>query len=370
MQLELSHPDWRMENLPRIRDVIDQTLAGLRQTMQGSEESWVNDPARAYEYQNQPVYLATQSFLTMEHNVQRLRWLFRSAGTTEDQKAISVYLISLSRAGAHETREDLKTLLSAIEGDSNQRAKLAPSLKEYVDAYDKLNAAPKANATEAAKDLEQDIAGIPDDALANDWQYLCLEINQDLHVSPDSALAHLDALCKAIVQKSNERLFEIGSSATQSKIEGNINSVLSSLGNSGTQSSEQTTSSDPNEMVKTRLAERMPSATAPLFVALVNPNTTSGVFINSAPLTSYKDTSREKILDFLTAELFAGHGSHGIFMKTWGAGLAYSNGMRNSLGSGDLRYYAERCPELPQTIRFVIDVLKKSPHDPQLAEYS
>ncbi|HET7152767.1 MAG TPA: hypothetical protein VFJ29_03305, partial [Candidatus Kapabacteria bacterium] len=368
MQLELSHPDWRTENLPRIQDVIDQTLAGLRQTMQGSEESWVNDPARAYEYQNQPIYLATESFLTMEHNVQRLRWLFRSAGTTEEQKAISLYLISLGGAGANATREDLKTLLAVMEGDSSQRPKLNESLKKYIEAYDKLSAVPKSNATEAAKDLEQDIAEIPDDALAHDWQYLCSEINHDLLVPPDSALAHLNVLRRAIVQRSNARMFEIGSSATQSKIKEKINGLTASLESSNARSG--IAPYGDTEMIKKRLVERMPSASSPLFVALLNPNTTSGVFINSAPLTSYKDTSHEKILNYLAAELFAGHGSHGVFMKTWGAGLAYSNGIGNSSSSGDLRYYAERCPELPQTIRFVIDVLKKSPHNPQLAEYS
>ncbi|HUF17257.1 MAG TPA: hypothetical protein VMS12_04340, partial [Thermoanaerobaculia bacterium] len=38
MNLVLHHPDWRPENLPRIRDVVDQSLTGLRNTMQGSEE--------------------------------------------------------------------------------------------------------------------------------------------------------------------------------------------------------------------------------------------------------------------------------------------------------------------------------------------
>ncbi|HEX7831130.1 MAG TPA: hypothetical protein VF787_15850, partial [Thermoanaerobaculia bacterium] len=48
MTLVLHHPDWRVENLPRIRDVVDQVLSGLRNSMAGSEESWVNDPATAY----------------------------------------------------------------------------------------------------------------------------------------------------------------------------------------------------------------------------------------------------------------------------------------------------------------------------------
>ena len=41
-------------------------------------------------------------------------------------------------------------------------------------------------------------------------------------------------------------------------------------------------------------------------------------------------------------------------MKTWAAGLAYSNGIRVLL-DGRMHYYAERTPELPQTLKFVID---------------
>ena len=38
MKLTLLHPDWRPENLPRIRDMVDQALSQLRNTMQGAEE--------------------------------------------------------------------------------------------------------------------------------------------------------------------------------------------------------------------------------------------------------------------------------------------------------------------------------------------
>ena len=57
-------------------------------------------------------------------------------------------------------------------------------------------------------------------------------------------------------------------------------------------------------------------------------------------------------------------------MKTAAAGLAYSNGIGNSLALGRIRYYAERTPELPQTMRFVIDQLKGATPDPSLVDYA
>ena len=57
-------------------------------------------------------------------------------------------------------------------------------------------------------------------------------------------------------------------------------------------------------------------------------------------------------------------------MKTWGAGLAYSNGLSGSPASGRMSYYAERSPEIPQTIAFVIKELKAAERDPSLVEYA
>jgi hypothetical protein len=102
----------------------------------------------------------------------------------------------------------------------------------------------------------------------------------------------------------------------------------------------------------------------------VNANTQSGVFVNGAPGTFYGSTDREALLRYLTSKLYAGHGAHGLFMKTWAAGLAYSNGIRGSAETGRFSYYAERCPDLPQTLGFVIDQLKQAKPDPALVEYA
>ena len=45
-------PDWRIENLPRLRDLIDQELTGMRQRMLGAEEGWVSDPRDAWWQQD------------------------------------------------------------------------------------------------------------------------------------------------------------------------------------------------------------------------------------------------------------------------------------------------------------------------------
>ena len=109
---------------------------------------------------------------------------------------------------------------------------------------------------------------------------------------------------------------------------------------------------------------------APLFVGLHAPNKQGGVIVTSVPAVQFADAGdTDKQLDYLASRLYGGGGSHGIFSKTVGAGLAYSNGLRGSVSLGRIGYYAERTPELPQTVRFVIGVIKDSPADPGLGEY-
>jgi Zn-dependent M16 (insulinase) family peptidase len=364
MKLVLLHPDWRVENLARIRDAVDQTLSGLRNRMQGSEESWVNNPADAYWRQDNPLLLTTASFLTQAHNAHRLRWMLKDAGTPETREAISNFLTKL--AGAQGNRTELKQVLAAIQGNKAAVEKLTASLKPYADDFARLPEAAKSLATEAAKDIDQLLGDVPDQTLASDWSYLSNEIRHDLLVSPEKTLADLNALRQRLLKTGNARMFIIGSRATQQKLETNINDLLSGLQTAKAETAKRSNT----KLIDARLRERAPEASTPIFVGLVNPNSQSGVFLNSAPAASFKDTDTEKLLQYLASRLYAGGGAHGIFIKTWGAGLAYSNGFRGSPALGRMGYYAERTPELPQTLRFVIEELKKAPHDPNLVEYA
>ncbi|MDT5295033.1 MAG: hypothetical protein QOJ76_1913, partial [Acidobacteriota bacterium] len=180
MKLVLTSPDWRVENLARIRDLVDQIVSGMRNRTQGPEETWVNDPANAYWRQDNPLLLSVSSFLTQSHNVHRLRWLLKDAG--ENREAVSVYLSNLAGAGAKGDRAALKSLLSAMQGKTD--AQVPAGLKSYADDFSKLPEGAKTLAADAAKDLDQLLNDIPDATLAADWEYLTKQIRHDLLVPP------------------------------------------------------------------------------------------------------------------------------------------------------------------------------------------
>jgi len=365
MKLIVQSPNWRKENLPRIRDVIDQQLSGLRRTMQNSEESWVNNPADIYRNQDKPLYLATFSFLTKEHNALRLRWMLKDAGDAQSSKAIDDFLTKLAGAPkANATRDELKTLLAAMEGDKAQAEKVAAGLKTYNDEMAALPEAARKLAGEAAKDLNQTLGDIPDSSLAADWAYLCNEMRRDLAQTPEKTLADLDKVRRRLLNTGNARMFYIGSAATRQKLEPGYKDLLAGFDTAAPVKATYAAT----RRIEERLAGRTGSAEKPVYVGLMAPNMSGGVIINSAALTTYTDTGRDKILDFLASKLYGGAGAHSVFSKTIGAGLAYSNGISSSPATGLMGYYAERTPEMPQTLRFAMGEVKR-PLDTPLAEY-
>jgi len=339
MRLVLFNPDWRAENLPRIRDVVDQTLGSLRRTPQGAEESWVRGVGTAYWRQDSPPLLATTSFMTAIHNVHQLRWMLKDA--TPEQR------VSAAQA------------LDRLAGVNMPRAQLKERLAELQAGTDKVMA-------DAAKDLDATLPDIPDSSLAADWAHLCREMAGDLAMGPEKALAALNDVRELILKSGGARLFQIASTPTQAALAPALQTLVAPLS-----SAPSATMAYANtRLVLARLSERDSTAAKPVFVGLLNPNSQSGVFINSAPLTAWEDTSRDKLLDLLAVSLYGGGGGHSVFSKTIGAGLAYSNGLGVRLGDGRVGYYAERTPELPQTMKFVVSELQKTKPDESLVDYA
>jgi Zn-dependent M16 (insulinase) family peptidase len=365
MRLVLEHPNWRVENLPRIRDVVDQSLSQLRNTMQGSEESWVQNPPESYRRQDNALLLATGSFLTREHAALRLRWLLKEAAPA-DRDALTSWLTSLATIGGTPRAELKAFLASTTSTTTSAAANIAASLQPIATGYASLSPSAKSIATDALRDLDQTLGGIPDASLASDWTQLVNGMRDDLLVAPADVLARLDVVRRRILHAANARMFEVGATATQKSIEPAVAALAASL---NAEAVERATYRSARR-IDERLQQRGAASGAPTFVALLAPNMKGGVILNTVPGATYdRYADRDAQLDYLASRLYAGGGAHGIFLKTIGAGLAYSNGLRGAITSGRLGYYAERTPELPQTVRFVINELKSPERDPHLADY-
>ena len=340
MTLVLNHPDFRVENLPRIRDVVDQAVSGWRNTMQGSEESWVNNPATAYRMQTNPAFLATDSFLTRAHNALRLRWQLKEVPAAE--------------------RDALTAWFATLAAKTGTRAELKAFLADAATATTPLT-------REVVKDIDLTLGDIPDNSLAADWKYLVEAIRADLFMPPSEALTKLDSVRRKLANRGTARMWLVSSSAIQKSLAPSINSLAASLRDGGAAAAPAAGS----RHVDSRLLARDSSAQNPVHVGLLAPNMKGGVIITSVPSAHFADAGdKNKQLDYLASRLHAGYGAHGIFLKTLANGLAYSNGLRGNVQSGRVGYYAERTPEIPQTVKFVVDTLKSSERDPRLGDYA
>ncbi|HVR40054.1 MAG TPA: hypothetical protein VMU84_13235, partial [Thermoanaerobaculia bacterium] len=335
MSLVLYHPDWRAENLARIRDVVDQAVSNFRNTMQGPEEAWVQNPANSYRMQSDPAYLAADSFLTRAHNALRLRWLLREAADA-DRDALNAFFTKL-----------------AASPDARDVSALSP--------------AAQAIANDMLKDLDLTRNDIPESSLAADWSYLVNALRDDLFTPPAKVLADLENVRRALLRNGNARMYLVTNSEMQKSSAPKIAALVAPLEKAPHARADY----GNTRHVDARLLARDSSATKPVYVGLLAPNMKGGVILTSTPGVHFSDFGdREKQLDFLASRLHAGYGAHGIFLKTIGAGLAYSNGLRASVQSGRMGYYAERTPEIPQTVKFVVNELKTAARDPRLGDYA
>ena len=357
--------DWRIENLSRVRDVVDQSLTGMRSAMQGAEENWVRDPHDAWWRQDSPIHLHINSFLTQAHDLHRLRWQLLDPQDGKVTTEVTQFLRSL--AGASKLpRAQLVQLAAAL---ADPKAKAPAAGATYLAAAAKLSAAGKVLATAAGKDLTALLADLPDGSLAADWTYLCRQMAADLQVGAVNALAHLGEVRNEVISLELARLTAVGSPASHAALATEELAMIAAIpaGPKANRAPKLVLGGHP---ISDRLKDHDKAPGAPAYVGLFSPATSSGVFINNAPATAPTQTSQDAILDYLASNTYTGHGAHSLFMKTWAAGLAYSNGVHPLLDSGQLEYYAERCPLLPQTMRFVVDQLKQAKADPNIARYA
>ena len=364
MQDVLTAPDWRPENLARIRDLVDQTLTALRNTQQGAPEGWVQGVAGSYRRQGDARYLTAASFLTRTHYLLRLRWLLKDAGDDVTRRAIDGWMMQLAGAAQGADRASIQAMLKAIV----DTAAAAPtSLAGPVTAARGLPPGARTLAVDAARDLQLTLADVPDTSLGADWMYLVNTMRQDLLVAPAAALASLDAVRTKLLTTGNARAFVISSSATRRAVAPGLSALIGTL---RAAPRATVTATAERRVIDDRLRTRTDAGTKPEFVGLLDQNMQGGVAMFSIPSVTYTDTSRRTLTRFLASKLYAGGGAHSMFSQTIAAGLAYSNGIGGSPTNARLTYYAERTPEIPQTVQFVVDQLKKSPHDTSLVDYA
>jgi Zn-dependent M16 (insulinase) family peptidase len=364
MDASLYSPYLSKDNLPRILDRLDQMIQSGRNRMKGSEESWVNSPANGYRFDNNPLMMSTNCFLTQIHSLQRLRWLLTDPGDETSRSQLAGFLQALQTAGTGKDREALSNLLAAIESaDSTSKASLTG---ELLAQYQKLGVQAAGIAKSVVQSLRLSLGDVPDASLASDWQYLCSTAKDDLLTNPEKTLTGLNDAIGLLRRADNARAFMTSNTADREAALPRIETIINKLGKPA---SIRQHYADSRRVVN-RLARRMPGLGKPIYVGLLYEGTQNGVLIMNALVAGEWDTTTNAVLDCLSGKMYGGGGPHGLFMKTWAAGLAYSNGYGIGQQTGRASYYAERCPDISETMKFVVNELKTAQPTPDLTDYA
>ncbi len=366
LETALFNPDLRPENLTRIQDVVALSLSGSRDRMEGGEEGWVNEPTNAYWRQTNPLLLSTNCFLTEAHHLQRLKWQLKESGRPRLDEEFTFFMTELAKYPAMADRSLLKNMLEALMGTAKEVKVRGGAAKVLLDAMITMQPETIKNIAEAAKDLNRCLDDIPDGSIAADWDYLCKQILADYKMPAKEALVRLGNTLALVRHADNVRGFTIASPEATPFVTASLGAIADKLN----KAASVTPTHAHTPVVVSRVQSRLGTDATPVFVALVNENTRSGVHYNTAQLANNADSDPAKLLDFLAGRVYGGHGSHTIFTQTIGAGLAYSNGVRANEDNGRLWYYAERSPDLAQTMDFVVKAVKAGPKDASLGDYA
>jgi hypothetical protein len=326
----LTSPDWRPENLPRMRDVVRQRATQLRAVMSGPEEYWATAAAEAYRRQDSSLLAHTASFLTRAHDAFRLSW-------------------SLEGADAATTTR----IASLCRGPAGDRALLTKKAQELAtDAHPRL--------ARAGRDLGQLLGDLPDASLAADWGALCAEMARSMARDPQDALDALRRVLHVVARRANARAWMVGSTRSQDAIAGDFDGLLSALDSSPAEPAIHA----PRTFVTDRARSRAAAVFDARVAALVHPSTASASLVQSAPTASFDETRDAAFVDFLAANVFGGSGAHSFYKRIWGAALAYSGYVAVHPRVGRMHLYSDRCADLPQLLRFVDGEVRAAAPDP------
>jgi len=343
----LRQPRLDRENLPRLRDLAAQEFSRLRTRMQAAEETWVQEPALAWRLQSDPLQLSVGCFLTALHHGFRLLWLLADPGDERDAAALADFV-------------------DALAGLPGERAGVAEACRRAPALAPAASPAAYDLAAEIQAGLGALLPDLPAACLAEDWTQLCAGLRADLLASPEAALAALAESLAALLSADNCRAFLVANEADGEALLPALESWVGRLA----PGPSRRTRYGARPRLRERLRERRPDGEAPRFVGLLDPSARTGTLLFSARLAAPWSSDRESALDALTAQLYAGGGGHSLFMRTWSAGLAYSNGVRFRARSGLLSYYAERCPDVAETLRFAAAVLREGALDAARVRYA
>jgi Zn-dependent M16 (insulinase) family peptidase len=325
-----------LSNIDRLRDIVEKSISEDDVYTRQAESNWLTEPAFAFKNLDRPLFLAVDSHFTQAHWNARLKWLLHQPASPEAIDDLARFANQLLAAPAGLSKAEFSEALNQVKATG-----LEAELVEY---------------------WRKNLSSFPESGLAQGLQQLALEVQQDLRTGPASTVADLRELQRIVLNRNALRINLTASERTLHRLRPSLIRFVKSIPPAGISQTQRAGAPGlpPDSAAwrpEKRDAPRLPGF--PVYVGFVVPDASHGnaVFLSDFP--GYSQLDHDSLVQVLSSNLLTGSGPQTLYMKTWEAGLAYSNGVRSDPDSRLLQYYAERSPDLPTLVEFVNAIARK-----------
>lgn len=330
----LKTTDLSPENLPRLRDIVNRRVAADDAYLQQYQQVWLEDPALAFRHEDDELYLALNSHFTQTHFDDRLQWLLHQHATPEQIRDLGVFATALLQQCAACSRSQLSKALASSQ---------ATGIKAELVTY-----------------WQRNLAAFPESQLQAGLQGLTLEAQQDLKTGPEHTLEEIREMQAVILNRKALNIELASDEASGKKLESILPEFLDSIPANPLAPEAAVTRND--SPIWDNLKRRYPSLTPhfPVNVGLVVTNDVPTGTVFTADFPGYTALDQKSLLEVLSSGLFSGNGPQSFYMKTWEAGLAYSNGIASESYRRLLLYYADHVPDITALVSLVNSIPQAS----------
>eukprot|EP01064_Diplonema_japonicum_P031366 TRINITY_DN5579_c0_g2_i1.p1 TRINITY_DN5579_c0_g2~~TRINITY_DN5579_c0_g2_i1.p1 ORF type:complete len:1120 (+),score=209.14 TRINITY_DN5579_c0_g2_i1:50-3409(+) len=306
----LCTPLWDVDNLPRIRDIINEQLREAKDVMKSRAEFWGTSLAGAYRQQHNYHKLFAECCLLQEYCFLRLKYQLATP-----EKDVLCFLNRVRLIS------DLRVLKDEL---------ISSGFNIAADLLDLLHQMPEGE-------------GVP-----YEWQEQCEVFSADVAKEPKETLDEWKEMLDIVSRRQNCRGYIITGNEHVKGVQVVLQAVIDKL------PEKRESLTVPHEKcVDNRWRRRNGNANVRDHVGLLHTSSTQGVVVHKMPAPSMSKASmtdaEAKML--LAAKAWCGGGAHTPFVKSWNKGLAYSSGIGCD-ETGSVMYYADHCGNVGDTLEF------------------
>ena len=320
MEAVLTRPDWEVNNLDRIRDVVEDSIRSIRKTLQSRAEFWGTAVSSAFLNQHNYHNLQAACCLTQEFSLLREKCLISDVRGEVIEK-----IAAIANEGVV---ANVKTLISDLEAmETSTRGAFSADLLHILHCM---------------PGVESGREDVP-----SEWKPCIQLLASDMQKTPTATLDAWKEVLR-LVRSCPSRGHVVTSTMRSAETKAKLRALMTRL-------CPNTTSPPPvytHNPVKSRWTLREGSP-FPAHCTLVVASQTQGVVVHSMPLPVMRggDLSEADMRRIISAKSLCGGGAHTLFVGAWNKGLAYSSGM-GCADADRVLYYADHCPNVANTLDY------------------